>query len=98
MARLTFAKVLWFFVRVASVLIIFFLSGYAWKGLLWTQWGGELLYSTANAVGIYGDEAVLDFYVDVTVTLSLIAAIAIVVLAHRWWKRRVARHVGLAAK
>lgn len=98
MARLTFANIFWFFVRVISVLVICFLFGYVWRGLLWTPWMPDLLYDTANAIGIGGDEAVLDFYADVGFTLSVVAAIAIVVLAHRWWKRRAARHVGLPAR
>ncbi len=84
------------FIKAGSLLVRFVAT--LALTLLFARWFGtvtfapcatDLLIRMSTALGIYGDEAIEDFYMYSTATLSLIAAIVIVVLAHRWWKRRV---------
>ena len=89
MARSMFVRLVGLVVRVAAIFCLMSLFAEVWRQILWTQWGAEAAYHVANTCGFYGDEAVLDFYADIGVVFSLTLATAIVVLAHRWWKRRV---------
>ena len=99
MARSTFARAAYWLALALAVVVLtaLFMKGF---GLLQYLPGvGEIVYGTANALQINGDEGVEDFYVDVTSLVSLLAAVAIVAVAHRRRtarvRSRIARSVGI---
>ena len=88
MARSTLGRTVhWLALAVVVVaLTVLFMKGF---GLLQYVPGmDDLVYGTANALGINGDEDVEGCYIGVTGILSMLVALAIVALAYRGWARR----------
>ncbi len=69
--------------RIAAFVVLAILLMMTFGRVGFAPWATDLLVRTSAALGIYGDEAIENFYMIATMALSVVLAGAIVLLGER---------------
>lgn len=69
--------------RIAAYVVLAILLMMTFGRIGFAPWATDLLVRTSAALGIYGDEAIENFYMMATMALSVVLAGAIVLLGER---------------